>query len=284
MLVLFLSATFAKPVDKIVAVVGNEVITEIDIANFKQFMLVTGSLNAGQLSNANIDKDILQYAINRKLQLAIASKNNIASLAQDKLIEGFLAKSKYSIETLDDILVANSLERKDLISNLHDDYIISSIQESYISNKLQVSAEESQQYLDDYYANETEYLLLDLFIPKSKPALTAAKYSALMNAAVENAKENNDVAAPVVKRELGWRKKSDIPAIFQATIKTLQEGNASKLIIADNGLHVLLLQQLKNPVAININDARHALSNKKASEILSQWLTELKSQFYIKIY
>jgi hypothetical protein len=283
LLLSFLTQLFASEVDAIAAVVDDKVITNLDVAHLKSFMLIQGKLSSDNLTEPGLSKSLLNLGIERKLMLHSASGPDIDIPDSDKLLEYFLKFQKLDSSGLQVLLDANDLDKESFVSFLEEDFLIQQSQNHYLSGKVFVSDSNAKDYITTYNNDKTRYHVLDFYVQKDEDKLTAASFSTMINNAVKNYNAGIEVSAPVTVNDLGTRVLNDFPELYRNVVLNIKGGVASYMVIADNGYHALLLQDRQMPVALSTQDAKQILYSQEAGKTIVSWLNELRKTTYIKI-
>ena len=108
---------------------------------------------------------------------------------------------------------------------------------------------------------------------------------------VEDIVEHTSFAGkPLVGSDLGWRDVASLPDQFKAIIPQLKPRDAAGPIIAPNGLHIIVLINIRQAVnqqaakqQISRDEAREMVYRNKVEDALKPWLQQLRATAYIKI-
>jgi|SaaInlStandDraft_5_1057022.scaffolds.fasta_scaffold01652_2 hypothetical protein len=278
-----LTQVFAAEVDAIAAIVGDKVITNLDVAHLKSFMLVQGRLSSDNLSDPGINDAMLNLGVERRLMLNYAAGPTTEMPKDDKLLGYFLKHQNLDSAKFQASLDANDLSKENFVSFLEEDFLIQQHQNSYLAGRISISDSRAKNYISDYNQNNTKYHVVDFHVQKSGGGLTAASFSDMISSAVKNYSAGSEVISPVMANDLGVRVLGDFPELYKNVILNLKESVASYMVIADNGYHALLLQNKQVPAELSVQDAKQILYSQEAGDSISSWLRDLKKSEYIKI-
>jgi peptidyl-prolyl cis-trans isomerase SurA len=284
------------PLDKVVAVVNNSVLTQNQlnetIIELKQQLQATGQAIP---EGAALRKKALDRAIGELLQLQIAQRANIKLSDADvtRAINQIAAQNKLSLDQLTAELEKQGIDYTQYRKQIHDQIILQQVQQQALAGKVNVSKAEVQAYLKKAPAannDQAQYRLDDLLIPLKEEAtpqqVEAATQQAkeLLNKASAGASFSELAKGPVQRIGLEWRMAKDLPEVFANALRNLKVGEIAGPIKAPNGLHLLhLLEARGNAAALNEAQAKQIVFQKKLQEQVDKWTQELRKSAYVKI-
>lgn len=289
----------AEALDKIVAVVNNEVITQQEVQD--KLVLVKRQAEAAHQTvpaDAELKKQILEQLINRELQLQVAKKAKIEVTDADlnAAIQGIAVRNHLSLEQMKVSLVKDGITFAAFRKQIQEEMLISKVERQAVNPNVNVTDEEIAAFVKSGAVNEAtkEYHVLDILVPVAdKP--TPKELQDARNFAADTAKKlrtNVDAAAVirannVQQQDLDWRPLQALPSIFIAQVGKMKSGEISSPIQAPNGFHIVKLLAVRQAPnkggAITAEQVREILYHRKLDENLKTWLQELRKQSYIKI-
>lgn len=276
---------FATGIDKVAAVVDDQIITNLEIEKMKSFMLTVGAINSESAKDQDANKHILNFQIERMLQLQLAKKFNIAiNIDAETLQQEFLHNRKYSHADLVTLLADNNITESYFLAMLKENLQIEKTQQSLIGSNVKITDKMVDEFLEKYHNENTQYLIKDLFFAKTAPKHTAAEYKNIIATAVASYYENGSISKDVSFSDLGYKSLSQLPDIYQNIVPGLKKGKPSAIIIAPNGLHSLLLVDKREPESIQFEQAKMSLYRESMAKEITLWLDKLKQSAYIKLY
>ncbi len=240
-------------VDVIVAVVGDDVITEAEISNY---------------SKNNLSREqILDSLILRKILLAEANRFNIVvnDTTINVALEQILADSGRSLDSL------TNEESRQLREQIREDLTISRLQENVLRQNVKVSDKEIDSLMERNYKNLDERVkLVDILIPisnkndannSSQLQLTLKNIDETLKKSGFKAVQSNYPDAKV--NNLGWVELKGIPPRFAKVLVDVKKGEYAKPITDDDGIHILQVidreGEQAQQVAVTETKAQHIL-------------------------
>jgi peptidyl-prolyl cis-trans isomerase SurA len=279
------NVSFAVEVDKVVAVVDSEIITNLEVEKMKSFMIAVGAIDIESSKMQDANKHILNFQIERMLQLQLAEKFNIeVTTSAEKLKQDFLQNRQYSPQDLATLLTNNNITESYFFSKLKENLQVEKVQQNIIGNNVKITDEMAYKFLEKYHYENTQYLIKDLFFDKNAPKHTAAEYNVIIEEAVTSYYDNSKMPKDISINDLGYKSLAQLPSIYQDITLELKKGKPSHIIIAPNGLHSLLLVDKKEPESIQFEQAKVSLYREGLAKELTLWLDKLKQAAYIKLY
>lgn len=277
-------STQAAEVDAVRVVVGDTVITDLDIDRLAEIMIMQGRVDPSQRSAPGFRTGLVNLSIQRELI------KQTAPLAPDEappvvaLQESFLHASNMTAADLPAQLAKHHLTAADLAQYLQDEYQIQNNQGQYLRQKIQVRAKDVKQHIARYNQKHTTYHLVDFYIPKADKAPSASQFKAHMDAARGQYTAGTPVQAPVVAVDLPNRTVEHLPDLYQRVVPQLAVNELSYMIVAENGYHALFLLEKQGPEPLSQEMAQQQLFAEHANKVLPTWLDALKSRTFVKIY
>lgn len=278
----FASNLYAAPatvgngsLDRLVAAVNNDVITEQDVSiqlnRMKQQMQ---QANVAIPSDTVLRKQVLDQIINQTLQLQYATKASISVSPQevDDAIMHIAQQSNVTTDQLYQSVQAQGFTLQQFKDEITKEVTVQKVQEKNIASQINVS----QQEIDDFLKNaasvpasqDTQYHVLDILIPLSdtpSPAEIAQAQQAagdLIKQIRSGADLSKLASTPVAgnkmiqQNDLGWRKLSDLPTIFSSSVQSMKVNDFIGPIQAPNGFHIIKLLGLQNQQALILKKER----------------------------
>lgn len=302
-LILTGSANAGVPLDRIVAVVNEDVIMQSELRNKLRAMISQLSEQNTQLPPRDImERQVLEQLIMNKLQLQFAANTGI--LVDDetlnRAISNIAAENKVNISQFREILERDGYSYEAFREDIRNEIVIARLRQRQVDNRISVTDRE----IDYHLANEevqggieTEYRLSHILIalPEEATQEEAEQVKLVAGKALEDLNNGEDFAmlAKTISDgqqaqdggDLGWRKADDIPGLFAAQVSTLQEGEISELIQNPSGFHIIKLTGVRSGDKFMITQtrARHILirpnelvTDNDAETRLEQLLIRLK--------
>lgn len=289
-------------IDRIVAVVNNDVITQYELND--RLRVVQRQLQAqgiGVPARETLEKQLLERMINEKVQLQFAAETGIRvdDTTLDRALQRIAEGNHMNLETFRAAIDKDGMSYSKFREDIRNEIIISRLKEREADNRTTVSDSEVEHYFAAQAAKpngDTEFNLAHILI--QVPAQASAEQIQARRARAEQAlaeiKKGTDFGqvsatfsdAPNALQggDLGWRPASRLPQLFNDALNSLQPGEVSAILRSPNGFHILKLQDKRGgnaPMVVTQTHARHILI--KTNELVSEAdakrrLTELKER------
>jgi peptidyl-prolyl cis-trans isomerase SurA len=276
------------PLDSIVAVVNEDVITRHDLD--ERYARAVKQLEARKTPlppRAVLEKQILERMINDRIQLQLAAQTGIRvdDAMLDRAIDRIAAQNQMSLPQFRDAIAKEGIPFAKFREDIRDEIILSRLREREVDNKITVTEAEVDAYLDAQAKQgaDDEYNTAHILIRIPENATTEQIQAAHAKAqkaldAIRSGADFAQVSATYSDSPnaleggaMGWRRGSQIPSLFSQAIATLKPGETSDILRSNNGFHLLKLIDKREPnksTIINQTHARHILI--KTNEIVSE--------------
>jgi len=310
--ILFLLAFFASTsavaeilaVDRIVAVVNEDVILESEVNN--RLRTVRGQLaqrNTKPPSEQVLRTQVLERLILSRLQLQAAARTGIRidDRALNAAISRIGQQNNLSLAQFRAALEADGFDFEVFREDIRNEMTISRLLQRRVRQRIDISDQEIDNFLSTNKTQASannEYRLSHILIalPEAAAAerIEAAKAKAdnvvnqLRNGASfkQVAASNSDGQKAFEGGDLGWRKTAELPSLFSDTVLQMNIGDTSDPIRSPSGFHVIQLADKRGDIQRHVVKqtlARHILirqneltSNEDAQTRLQQLLIRLE--------
>ncbi len=295
-----LSVHAAVPLNRVVAVVNSNVITQSQLDEaFDQAKKQIQSTGAPMPSDAELRKNLLNQLIDKDMQLQIAKRYKITTTDKqiDEAIGRIAAQNKMSVDQLKQELVRDNYNYKQFHDQIGEQLVIHDLQQRAIGNKVIVTDAEVKAFMNSAQHQatpNTAYHLEDILVPLSESATASQVQTAQQQAqsllqklhkgiAFDQATAGLSDPAPE-KSDLGWRRLSDLPSVFVQPVSALQVGQIAGPIRAPNGFHLIKVVQIQGEAKkLTEQEARNLVYQRKFMEQVDIWLKQMRKTAYIKI-
>ncbi|MCE3009383.1 MAG: peptidylprolyl isomerase [Proteobacteria bacterium] len=307
LMILFSIQSLAAPIDRILAVVNSEIVTQSDFADFKKKV----SLGQGLDDLLLLGKSTAELKKDEKLQLDY--------LINEKIIESEIKRLNLSVtlekveSEIRDIAKRNGMTRAELLSAVkgqgmgvaeYQQFVRGKIErqsliESEISSKIRVSDEDILgQFLRQYpeaNAGIFEYQLAHILFNPKKGGLEGAKSRAqdvlgklqaggnFESLAEQNSEDTNFSQGGI----LGTFKSNELPPGWDIALSSVQEKGFSSLVASRAGFHILKVVQKKllpDPRFEKEKERlRSNLYEKAFQKHFKNWLDSKREESFIRI-
>ena len=289
-----LAQAAAKPtrkviaVDRIVAVVNDEVITKLDLDEQLKMTADTLKRQGTPLPTDDVlEKQVLERMIATKTQLQFAKESGlrIDDATLEKTIVRIAQNNKLSMEGLRDALRKDGLDFNKFREDLRAEMTVARLREREVDSKIVITEAEIEgllQVVQDSQGKSDQYNLAHILVrvpeqatPEQIKARQARAEEALEK--VRNGADFGQIAATysdapeaLQAGALGWRDANRLPALFVDALKGMRVGQTSELLRSANGFHIvkILDQRGGAPVIVRQTHVRHILI--RTNELISE--------------
>ena len=279
-----LSAAQYQELDRVVAIVEKEVITEVELQNsIKQ--VIKNSKEEGtkgeykDLLKANVLDQLIQKSLIE--QYAVQYGMTIEQKKIDTFIENLAKKNKINIEELKNNIENDGLKFGRFIDNIRYQLLLKKIKKKEISSKINISGFEiDSQLRKNAVLNPDVYNISHILIQNpsdATPTQTEANYAKSMEvykillskkSFEEVAKQYSNDSTAESGGNIGWKKEADLPQLFNDQIATINVGEITKPFKSPNGFHILKINEkkgmVKKKVLIKQTKLRHIIIKQNA--------------------
>jgi peptidyl-prolyl cis-trans isomerase SurA len=266
------SAEAAQSLDTVVAVVGDDVITQSELD--KQVAYIKIQLqhsNTPLPTNAELESQILQRMIDEKLELQMAEKMGITidDVALNKALTNIADKNGMNIDSLKQTLQKDNINYDFYRNQVRDQMLVQQLLQREVAPRIYISKQDVDNILNSKGYQQShqavQYNIEDILIalpdePSSDELAAANKKAVDIIAKLKQGTNFNQLAVANSSGQealqggvLGWRTSDQLPQVFVDAVKNLNQGDISQPIRAENGIHVLRLAGVKN------NDEKHVI-------------------------
>lgn len=303
LLLTFVSSTSQatlKPLDHIVVIVNDDVITDTTLKNrIEDFRKQLEISQLSRIEPETLKKQVLERIIRDTIQLQQAKQFGITvdDLMLNRMLEQLAVSNKMSLDMFRKTIEQEGLNYSRFREQTRDEIIIKQLQQRVIASKISVSDQEVQQYIEQ---NETldsskiTYHLRHILIATPEAAtpddIDKAKLKAesvykrishgskFQDLAIKESSGRNALKGG----DLGTRKANELPELFVDAVRDLNAGETSKPVRSASGFHLLQLVSSSNDqLMVNRTHTRHILlrtSDEMNDEQARKTLTEIKQK------
>ena len=277
----------AQPLDKVVAVVNDNVITESELATqTEQLKQQLMAKNMQLPPEAVLRKQVLQHLIDVDLQLQLAKMSSIVidNTELDEAIAKIATDNKLTLTQLREAVSKQGLSWETYRENIHKEMLIGRLQQRAVGKDIVISPQQVDDYLSTSPESEKAKQLFhvqNIVIPLPEEPTAAQVKQALAKAdsllsKIKHGQDFSDLAVAESSGEfaleggdLGERHLAELPEIFAKVVIDMKAGEVSKPIRTGNGYQLIKL------VAINENKERHEITKTHVRHILLKQATNM---------
>jgi peptidyl-prolyl cis-trans isomerase SurA len=283
------------PLDRVIAIVNDEALTQYDIS--EQRRIVLGQMKAQKVTPPApdvLDKQLLERLITERVLLQYAKETGIR--VDDTQVERTLARiaedNKLSMDDFRKAVAREGIPFEKYRSDIRNEITIQRLREREVESRINVSDAEVDYWLatlDAQAGGEVEYRLAHILVlvpeqasPEQIEARRRRAETALQQ--IRAGTEFSQVAASFSDApdalqggNLGWRSPARLPTVFADPVRTMKPGDVSGVLRSASGFHIVKLLETRSrnaPTVIEQTHARHILI--KVNESMSN--NEAKSK------
>jgi peptidyl-prolyl cis-trans isomerase SurA len=296
-------------VDRIVAVVNDEIITLYDLnETLKPYEANIQALgySAEKLRETlfKLRSDLLDKLVDQKLADQQIKKNKLTISKQevDETIERIKEDRSYTDEDLRAGLAEQGLTIEEFRENLKKQLLRGKLVNREVKSKIVITSKEIEKYYNEHrekYAGETKYHLWNIFIQFSRMADESQKQIAFgkmetvlsqlkQGRAFESfATETPDSTQSPEGADLGLYRLDELSPQLRNVVKNMKEGEYSSILETDGGYQIIYVQKMLVTDSKSLSDVEaeieDVLYNEAIDNRYNTWLSELRKRSHIKI-
>ncbi len=276
-------------VDRIVAVVNNDVVTQYELDDkLKMAMQQLSRQGTPPPPRDALEKQLLERLITERIQLQFARETGVRidDTQLDRTLARIAEQNGMSLMKFRSVMEQDGLVFKQFREEIRNEMLVERLREREVDNKVVVTDGEVDNFINTrvtQLGGEEEYNLAHILIrvpeqatpeqlkDKRKRADLAAKALAENANFGQVAAAYSDAPDAMQGGQLGWRTGNRLPGMFVDELKTLQPGENSIVLRSPNGFHILRLNDRRGkdtPLIVQQTHARHVLV--KTNETVSE--------------
>lgn len=273
------TAESAQALDKVVAVVNDNVITQSELD--AQLTILRQQILAKNMplpDEVTLRKQVLQHLIDVDLQLQLAKNNDISidGMELDGAIAKIAADNKLSLTDLREEINKQGLDWEAYRESIRKEILMARLQQKAVGKDIVVSSQQVEDYLKTSSHEKTHQLfrVANIVIPLPEEPTTEQVAKAQNKAKqlivkIRNGEDFNRIAIAESSGEyaleggdLGDRHLAELPEIFANKVIDMKVGEVAGPIRTGNGFQLIKL------VSINENKEHHEVIKTHARHIL----------------
>ena len=257
-----LSDELYRELDRVVAIVEKEVITEVELReSVKTALSFSKKENSSQEQYKDLVKaEVLDKLIHKSLieQYGAQSGYTIDEKKIDAFLKNIAKKNDTTVEGLKKVIENDGLEFSRFIDNIRYELLLKQIKSKEISSQINISDFEiDSQLRKNAVLNPDVFNLSHILIQNSNGALASeieANYEKSMEiykillskkSFEEVAKKYSNDSTAKSGGNIGWKKEQDLPQLFNTQIAKIDVGEITKPFKSPNGFHILKINDKK---------------------------------------
>ena len=299
-----LSATTATVLDRVVASVNGEAISESDLGLRTKLLMLHQTTDNQMPPLETLQKQLLEQIILERLQLGLASTEELAVPDRiiDRSIADIAAQDQLSTEAFESFLKDQEIPWEKFRAWIRTELILAKVQQREIAPLVHISKADMEQFLRSPAGQDqigTEYRIGHILIAMPDPphpeAVRQARTEAL--ALVQSLKQGANFSKMAMQKsasqqalaggDLGWLNTASIPSLFANIVPNLKIHAIEGPIEDSSGFHIIQLIDKKHsetkPADLK-ERAMEALYKRQFQEQLNAWLRQLRADSDVEIY
>ena len=266
--------------DRVVAIVNNEAITQHEIDDQKRLVLEQmKSQNMTPPAPDVLDKQITERVITERLMLQIAKDSGVKvdDVQVERTIERIAQENKLTSAEFRNALGREGIPFAKYREDLRNDIMMQKLREREVDERVQVSDAEVENFLASLATQsggDVEYRLAHILVPtpdQGTPEQIETKRRRAEEAlkAIQSGTDFAQVAASFSEApdalqggNLGWRPPARLPSVFADPVRTMNPGDVSPVLRSASGFHIVKLLEKRSrndPTVVEQTHARHIL-------------------------
>ena len=267
-------------IDRIVAVVNNEVITRGDLD--ERFRVATTQLKqqGTPLPPRDVlEKQLLDRMVIDRVQLQLAKETGLRvdDAELDRALQRIAQENKLTLPELRAALERDRVPFTKFREDIRNEIVLTRLRQREVDNKIVVSESEIESFISAQQGREQRREELNLsHILVTVPENAAPEQIQARRARAEQALEQiragadfrqvtatfSDAPDALQGGVLGWRDSERLPALFVDALRPLKTGDVAPILRSPNGFHILKLNDrrgVSGQVMVRQTRARHIL-------------------------
>jgi peptidyl-prolyl cis-trans isomerase SurA len=277
------------PLDRVVAVVNDEALTQFDLNEQKRQVLQQMKTQKVTPPPADVlDKQLLDRLITERALMQYAKETGVR--IDDTTVERTIARvaqeNKMSPEDFRKAVEREGIPYAKYREEIRNEIMVQRLRDREVDSKLSVSDAEVDNFLATVVAQtggETEYRLSHVLVmvpEQSSPDQIGAKRRRAEEALkqIRSGTDFSQVAAgfsdapdALKGGDLGWRAPARLPTVFAEPVRSMKPGDVSDILRSSAGFHIVKLEEIRSrnqPTVVEQTHVRHILI--KVNEITSE--------------
>ena len=279
-IILFHTNSFAKILDQAIVIIENDVITQSEFEAKLNFLI-----NQYEMSGTPLPRDmgamreqLLEQMVSIRLQLTYAARMGLElkEWMVDKSMENIAKNSGVSLAEFREQMLENGVDYKLYRSQVKENLFTREIQRRIVADRVRISKKEIDDFVEHkshVFKENNQYKISSILVSLSETPsideklLAKNKIKMIQEKFLDGEKFFNlaqnysDSGNALSGGSLGWRKISEVPAIFLKEMEGLEKDSISGIIETINGFYIFYLEDKKETTNTQIEErqVRHIL-------------------------
>jgi len=283
------SANNAAALDRIVAIVNDEVITQNELGREARMANEQLRRQGTPLPAPEIlQKQLLERMITKRALLQVAKQSGlrVADSELDSAVDRIAQENKITPAALRETIERDGITYDRFREDVRGEILVARLREREVDSRIMVNDSEIQSFLrtqDNQGEKVDEYNLTHILVTvpeqatpeevKERKARAETAHAQLRQGLDfrQVAASFSDAPDALQGGALGWRAAGRLPNIFLDSLKTMKIGQTSEILRSPNGFHIVRLIDKRgsnSPVIVTQTHARHILI--RLNEVVSE--------------
>lgn len=275
--------------DRIIAVVNDEVITRIDLdGRLKIAIRQLGQQGTPLPSREVLERQLLERMVTDRVQLHVAKETGLRvdDTELDRAIGRIAQENRLTLEGMRQALEKDGVPFARFREDIRDEIVMTRLREREVDARIVVTEGEIDNFLSlqqGQQGGRDEYDLSHILVvvpENASPEQIQGRRNRAEQAyaQLKGGADFRQVAAAFSEAPdalqgggMGWRQSSRLPALFTDALQPMRTGELSPILRSPNGFHILRLNDKRGggpPVVVQQTSARHILI--KTNELVSE--------------
>ena len=278
-----------NPLDRIVAVVNDEVITALELkAEIGLIKKQLSQKNTRLPSDAVLEKQLLDRMILRRIQLQMAKRASIR-VDDDMLnrtLENIAAQNRMNLSQFRSALQNEGINFESFRENMRDEITVNRLQQRQVRSRIVVTQQEIDNFINNQKlrgGKDKEYHLGHILIsvPEAASAQEIKSARAKAEKIVQDLRAGADFTQTAISLsdgqqaleggDLGWRRADALPSLFADWVLQQDVNNVSEALRSPSGFHIIKMLDIRD------NQPQHVVTQTHARHILIKPFDEADS-------
>ncbi|MCF6255058.1 MAG: peptidylprolyl isomerase [Gammaproteobacteria bacterium] len=278
-----------NPLDRIVAVVNDEVITALELkAEMGLIKKQLSQQNTRLPSDAVLEKQLLDRMILRRIQLQMAKRASIR-VDDDMLnrtLENIAAQNRMNLSQFRSALQNEGINFESFRENMRDEITVNRLQQRQVRSRIVVTQQEIDNFINNQKlrgGKDKEYHLGHILIsvPEAASAQEIKSARAKAEKIVQDLRAGADFTQTAISLsdgqqaleggDLGWRRADALPSLFADWVLQQDVNNVSEALRSPSGFHIIKMLDIRD------NQPQHVVTQTHARHILIKPFDEADS-------
>ena len=296
-------------VDRIVAVVNNEIVTLYDLN--RTFAPYANNIKAlkyppekERQTLFQVRQDILNQLIDSMLTDQLAKRNQITVSQQEinQTIERIKESRQFTEEQLRRGLASQGMTVEEYRKEIQEQILRTKLVNREVKSKIVITKEDIKDYYNSHrekYAGEKKYYLWNMFIKVSSGSVNSEKSKARSQMEEVLAKlrqgqsfeslvdELKNSSSPIQGTDLGLYRLEELSEQLRVVVKKMETGEFSGVLDTNFGYQILYIQKIEELQAKSLeaveSEIEELLYNEFVDNKYQEWLDQLRARSHIRI-